>query len=64
MSASSLVYLKTAEVSRVGPTEVASVRAKKAGWRKLSFFRSRPPTTFQLSLALHMFVAERYGALD
>jgi hypothetical protein len=64
MSASSLVYLKTADVSRVRRPEAKSVRAKKSGWRKLSFFRSQPPTTFQLSLALHMFVAERYGALD
>jgi hypothetical protein len=64
MSASSLVYLKTADVSRVRLPEAKSVRAKKSGWRTLSFFRSRPPTTFQLSLALHMFVAERYGALD
>jgi hypothetical protein len=64
MSASSLVYLKTAEASQVRLPEAKSARAKKIGWRKLSFFRSRPPTTFQLSLALHMFVAERYGALD
>jgi hypothetical protein len=64
MSASSLVYLKTAEVSRVRRPEPGSVRAKKSRWRTMSFFRSRPPTTFQLSLALHMFGAERYGALD
>jgi hypothetical protein len=63
MSASSLVYLKTADVSRVRPPEAKSVHTK-SGWRTLSFFRSRPPTTFQLSLALHMFGAERYGALD
>jgi hypothetical protein len=65
MSASSLVYLKTADVSRVRPPEAnAKSVHTKSGWRTLSFFRSRPPTTFQLSLALHMFGAERYGALD
>jgi hypothetical protein len=64
MSASSVVYLKTAETSQLRPTDAASVLAKKAGWRKLSSFRSRPPTTFQLSLSLQLFVAERYGALD
>jgi hypothetical protein len=31
---------------------------------KLSFSRSRQPTAFQLGLALHVFVAERRGALD
>jgi hypothetical protein len=63
MSASSLVYLKMADVSRVGPPAAKSVHTK-SGWRTLSFLRSRPPTTFQLSLALHIFGAERYGALD
>ena len=53
MSVASLIYRKTA----------TAVGAKKVGWRKLSFFRSRP-TTFQLSRALHIFVAERYAALD
>jgi hypothetical protein len=32
--------------------------------RKLSSPRSRQPTAFQLGLALHMFIAERRGALD
>jgi hypothetical protein len=62
MRTSSVVYRKAAEASPV--RQAKSVRAKKVGWRKFSFFRSRPATTFQVSLALHMFVAERYGALD
>jgi hypothetical protein len=64
MSASSVVYLRTAETSQHRSTEAAPVHAKKAGWRNLSFSRSQPPTVFQLCLALHMFVAERRGALD
>jgi hypothetical protein len=38
--------------------------AEEPANRKLSFSRSRQPTAFQLGLALHMFVAERCGALD
>ena len=48
---------KPASAPAVGPVE-------KSANRKLPFFRSRQPTAFQLGLALHMFVAERRGALD
>jgi hypothetical protein len=65
MSASStVVYLNPAEASRALPSEPTSIPTKQAAWRKLSLFRSRAPTPFQLCLALHMFVAERYSALD
>jgi hypothetical protein len=37
---------------------------EKPANRKLPFSRSRQPSAFQLGLALHMFVAERRGALD
>jgi hypothetical protein len=48
---------KPASASPAGPIE-------KPANRKASFSRSRQPTAFQLGLALHMFVAERRGALD
>ena len=37
---------------------------EKPANRELPFSRSRQPTAFQLGLALHIFVAERRGALD
>jgi hypothetical protein len=48
---------EAASAPAAGPVE-------KPANRKLSFSRSRQPTAFQLGLALHMFVAERRGALD
>jgi hypothetical protein len=42
----------------------ATSPVEKPANRKLSSPRSRQPTAFQLGLALHMFVAERCGALD
>jgi hypothetical protein len=37
---------------------------QKVVTRKPPLFRSGPPTSFQRCLALHLFVAERCGALD
>jgi hypothetical protein len=48
---------EAASAPAAGPVE-------KPANRKLSFSRSRQPTAFQLGVALHMFVAERRGALD
>jgi hypothetical protein len=48
---------EAARAPAVGPVE-------KPASRKLSVSRSRQPTAFLLGLALHMFVAERRGALD
>ena len=48
---------KAASAPAAGPVE-------KPANCKPSFFRSRHPTTFQRNLALHLFVAERYSALD
>jgi hypothetical protein len=66
MTASSIVYLKAAGVSLVRTTEAEAARANKVAPRRWFFRRSSAsqPTTFQRCLALHLFVAERYGALD
>jgi len=48
---------EAASAPAAGPVE-------KPANRKMSCPRSREPTAFQLGLALHMFVAERRGALD
>jgi hypothetical protein len=48
---------EAASAPAAGPVE------KRAN-RKLSFSRWRQPIAFQLGHALHMFVAERRGALD
>jgi hypothetical protein len=66
MNASSIVYLKAAGASLVRTTEAETARAKKVAPRRWFFRRSSASqtTTFQRCLALHLFVAERYGALD
>jgi hypothetical protein len=64
MNKASVVHLKAAEASQGRPTEAAPVRAERAGWRKLSFFPTRQPTALQRCPALHLFIAERKGAMD
>jgi hypothetical protein len=62
MSASSVIYIKTAVTARI--PEVETPRAKKTAPRRWFSFRPRQPTTFQRCLALHLVEAERYSALN
>jgi hypothetical protein len=57
-------HVKPMPMTQEAASAPAADQVEKPANRKLSFFRSRQPTTFQRSLALHLFVAERHSALD
>ena len=60
--ANNVVPIRPLAAAPTGTIELP--RAGKAARRRWFSRRSRQPTQFQLCLALHMFVAERRGALD
>jgi len=64
MIASSVVYLKTADVFAAGSADPAMTKGKETVLsRRLS--RRRPQTTtLHRCLAIHLFAAERRSALD
>jgi hypothetical protein len=57
-------HVEPMPMTQEAPRASAAGPVEKPADRKLSFSRCRQPTAFQLGLALHMFVAERRGALD
>jgi hypothetical protein len=65
MSTSTALYAQSViDAFRIAPKKPAEAQSEKAAAPKVSAKLTNQPTIFHRCLAVHMFAAERAGALD